>query len=201
MPAFGDALSAEQVRAFVRYLRGFCKETGWPTGNLNLPRPILTEKAFPENEFVIAPVASHDPNRFAEFAIKATYERRIGRRAEFEVFVPFESIKRGPRLTGVGDVGVGLKYVLTPRASRYLDYELARSSPSAPAASRGSRARTAPCSSRTVLAATTAGRAHVQGRFALGLPFGGSWQTREIGVRCVSRHRHQRRARYLDVRH
>src|SRR4030095_5690546 len=60
MPAFGDVLTADQVRGFVRHLRGFCKETGWPLGNLNLPRPIFAEKAVPGNEFIIAAAVSHD---------------------------------------------------------------------------------------------------------------------------------------------
>ena len=96
------------------------------------------------------------------------------------MFVPFESIKRGPRLTGVGDVGVGLKYVLTPRASRYLittGAELAFGTGRESGIAGAHGAVFEPY----LLAATTAGKAHVQGRFALGLPFGGSWQTREIG--------------------
>ena len=47
MPGFGEALKSDTIDEFVRYLRGFCKERGWPDGNLNLPRPIFTEKAFP----------------------------------------------------------------------------------------------------------------------------------------------------------
>ncbi len=49
MPSFGGALTSEQIDAVVRYLRTFCKSEGWPRGELNLPRPLLTEKAFPES--------------------------------------------------------------------------------------------------------------------------------------------------------
>jgi mono/diheme cytochrome c family protein len=42
MPAFGDVLTSGQVGEFVSLIRGFCRERGWPTGNLNLPRPIFT---------------------------------------------------------------------------------------------------------------------------------------------------------------
>src|SRR5262245_49649161 len=52
MPAFGDVITTEQVQGFVRHLRAFCIEKGWPSGNFNLPRPIFTEKAFPEDELV-----------------------------------------------------------------------------------------------------------------------------------------------------
>ena len=52
MPAFGDALSADQIERIVAYLRSFCRDSAWPPGELNLPRAFFTEKAFPENEAV-----------------------------------------------------------------------------------------------------------------------------------------------------
>src|SRR5688572_23273043 len=50
MPAFGDELSHGQIALIVDHVRTFCAERGWPRGDLNLPRPLVTEKAFPENE-------------------------------------------------------------------------------------------------------------------------------------------------------
>ena len=52
MPAFGDALSAEQIERVGQYLWTFCSDASWPRGDLNLPRAFFTEKAFPENETV-----------------------------------------------------------------------------------------------------------------------------------------------------
>jgi Cytochrome C oxidase, cbb3-type, subunit III len=75
MPAYGDAGTAEQIRAVVRYVRSLCRERGWPPGELNFPRPFLVEKAFPENEVI---VAAHGR------AQDLIYERRIGRRAQLE---------------------------------------------------------------------------------------------------------------------
>ena len=76
MPAFEDSLTPGQIAGFVTHMRGFCKASGWPSGNTNFPRPILTEKAFPENEFVILPAISHD----REFQITSLLERRLGKR-------------------------------------------------------------------------------------------------------------------------
>src|SRR5688572_23311848 len=45
MPAFGDSLTSVQIDKFVAHMRGFCRESGWPLGNANFPRPIFTEKA------------------------------------------------------------------------------------------------------------------------------------------------------------
>jgi hypothetical protein len=50
MPTFGEALSADQIRLVVSHVRTFCTSRGWPQGDLNLPRALVTEKAYPENE-------------------------------------------------------------------------------------------------------------------------------------------------------
>jgi hypothetical protein len=114
MPAFGDALTAEQIQGFVQLIRGFCKERGWPIGNMNLPRPMFTEKAFPENEVVFAPMISHRTDEPVEVAFATIFERRFGRRAQLEAVFPIESVSSGARETGVGDIELGLKYALTP---------------------------------------------------------------------------------------
>ena len=48
MPSFSEALTSAQIDRVVQYMRGFCREPAWPRGELNLPRPLATEKAFPE---------------------------------------------------------------------------------------------------------------------------------------------------------
>lgn len=101
MPGFEDSLTAEQIAGFVSHMRGFCKETGWPSGNTNFPRPIVTEKAFPENEFLILPAVSHE----RDVVIKALYERRIGKRSMVEIGVPFQN-------DGVDDVEIAFKHAV-----------------------------------------------------------------------------------------
>ena len=44
MPAFGEALSAEQVELVVSHVRAFCTSREWPLGELNLPRPLFTKR-------------------------------------------------------------------------------------------------------------------------------------------------------------
>ena len=101
MPAFEDSLTPAQVAAFVSHIRGFCKESGWPSGNANFPRPIITEKAFPENEFLILPAISHD----REFELKGIYERRLGKRSMFEIGLPITN-------DGVDEVELAVKHAL-----------------------------------------------------------------------------------------
>jgi hypothetical protein len=122
MPAFGDTLTDEQVYAFVEHIRGFCKEDGWPHGNMNFPRPIFTEKAFPENEFIVLPVVSHqreDGVTHNGFDLVALYERRVGRRGMWEAAVPLSgrSTAGTPR-RGIGDIELAFKYVLGADAAR-----------------------------------------------------------------------------------
>src|SRR5262245_60624576 len=87
MPAFGDALSMEQIEEVMQYLRKQCKEPAWPVGELNLPRPLFTEKAFPEDEWVVeAKVNTKDPN---DVSSRIIYEKRFGARNQLEFVAPF----------------------------------------------------------------------------------------------------------------
>jgi mono/diheme cytochrome c family protein len=116
MPSFVDALTAEQIDAVIAYLRGQCVDNRWARGELNLPRPLRTEKAFPESETVLTVGATtdHGPDWESELA----YERRLAVRDQLEVAIPFASIQTTDteRASGIGDVAVGLKHVfLTSR--------------------------------------------------------------------------------------
>lgn len=116
MPAFGSALSPAQIERVVAYLRTLCDDARWPHGELNLPRPIETEKAFPEDEtaLTVGAVAARG-SREATGAI--VYEKRLGARAQWEVNIPFGTRQRaetdGGGWTGgyVGDIALALKRV------------------------------------------------------------------------------------------
>lgn len=117
MPGFEDALTPEQVTLFVSHIRAFCTEPGWPSGNANFPRPILTEKAFPENELVILPAIAHFPEDAApsitEGMFKVVYERRFGKRSMFEIGVPLVTTNTFlTRTSGLGDIDVAIKHAL-----------------------------------------------------------------------------------------
>jgi hypothetical protein len=89
MPAFGEALSDAEIQRILDYLRGFCADTRWPRGELNLPRALVTEKAFPENEAVWTTSAAL--NGAGSVQHELLYERRLGARTQFELIVPFAS--------------------------------------------------------------------------------------------------------------
>ena len=54
MPAFEGILTGEQIDKVIDHVRSLCDEPAWPRGDLNLPRAMMTEKAFPENELVFS---------------------------------------------------------------------------------------------------------------------------------------------------
>lgn len=125
MPAFEDSLTPQQITAFVSHIRGFCGEPGWPVGNTNFPRPILTEKAFPENEVVLLPAVSHfsEPSApgITDASFKAVYERRFGKQSMIEVAVPLVTTNSLlTRTGGLGDIEVGLKHAAYFSQSRII---------------------------------------------------------------------------------
>ena len=112
MPAFGDALSEEQILAAIGYLRGLCRSRTWPRGELNLPRPLVTEKAFPENEAVLSTtIGTGDSTGIVN---QFLYEQRLGSRSQVEVAVPIEAQKGSADAWqgGIGDIAVAAKHVL-----------------------------------------------------------------------------------------
>ncbi|CAN5180797.1 hypothetical protein BH11MYX1_BH11MYX1_31010 [soil metagenome] len=109
MPAFDRVLGAEELSAIVWHLRTFCTDDRWPRGELNLPRPFLTEKAFPEDEFAVTAAATR-----TSITTTMQYERRLGARYQLEVTAPvlYSEQPTGGWAGGIGDLAFGLKRVL-----------------------------------------------------------------------------------------
>ncbi|MFL5307969.1 MAG: c-type cytochrome [Polyangia bacterium] len=127
MPAFGGALRDDELARAVDYLRGFCRQLpDWPLGELNLPRALFTEKAFPENEVVLtSAIALRGPGNVMN---ELVYEQRLGARAMFEVGIPFGvvNLTTAPAdmpgaapagwTAGLGDLGAAFKYAVAHSA-------------------------------------------------------------------------------------
>ena len=112
MPAFGDALSPDDIRLAISHVRTFCSDSSWPQGDLNLPRAFFTEKAFPENEAVWTMALNGGRERSIESEL--IYERRLGSRNQIEVAAPFSAFRDGSGQwsRGLGDIAVGFKRML-----------------------------------------------------------------------------------------
>lgn len=117
MPAYGDALSKEQILRILDYVRVFCKNKNWARGELNMPRALVTTKAYPEDEIVWA--ASVNLDNEDVIANELIYEQRFGARNQFEFIIPFgwsEQVSSNDGDTewtsSVGDIGLALKRVM-----------------------------------------------------------------------------------------
>jgi hypothetical protein len=93
----------------IEYLRGFCKDPSWPRGELNLPRALITDKAFPEDEAVVTTTVNTTGP--AAVTNEFVYERRFGIRNQVELVLPFAFQRQptGTWLGGVGDITLGYK--------------------------------------------------------------------------------------------
>jgi hypothetical protein len=113
MPAFGEAFTEEQILQILAYIRTFCGDDAWPRGELNLPRALVTEKAYPEDEAVTT--LSVDVEGPVGVINEVVYEKRFGPRNQVEVKLPFgvrEQAADGSWAVGLGDIAVGFKRAL-----------------------------------------------------------------------------------------
>jgi hypothetical protein len=122
MPAFGEALTDEQITMALDHVHTFCDDPAWPRGDLNFPRALITEKAFPEDELVLTTeIAAEGDGAFVE---EVLYERRFGAANQFEIKVPIAASEDGSNggwNAGVGDIELAAKRVLAhSKAAGYI---------------------------------------------------------------------------------
>ena len=111
MPSFKDLLTQEQIGKVIEYLRNLCTEKSWPRGNFNLPRPLITEKAFPEDEVVVS--AAINAQGTPGGGVTAIYEKRIGPSGMIEAAVPYNwTHDSSGTHSAFGDVALGYKQKL-----------------------------------------------------------------------------------------
>ncbi len=116
MPSFRDALTREQIALALQHIRTFCTNSAWPRGELNLPRPLVTTKAYPEDEVVFE--IGYDGAGLERLSAELIYEQRFGARNQFEIAIPFgwremETESNGLSDTtwesSLGDIVLGVK--------------------------------------------------------------------------------------------
>jgi mono/diheme cytochrome c family protein len=119
MPAFKDALTVDQVQVAVNHIRRFCTDSRWPRGELNLPRALITGKAYPEDEAVVTTLI--DTEGRGSILNKLVYEQRFGPRSQWEIVVPFgwletdnviEDDGSTRRTSSMGDIALAVKHTL-----------------------------------------------------------------------------------------
>jgi mono/diheme cytochrome c family protein len=116
MPAFGGALSETDLYKIIAHIKTFCEEPDWPRGELNLPKALFTEKAYPEDEWVMTTAFGRKPSSVSSSFV---YEKRFGPRNQIEIKVPFAASRdKGSWTGGSGDLALGFKRALAHSLDR-----------------------------------------------------------------------------------
>jgi mono/diheme cytochrome c family protein len=111
MPSFSEALTSEQIDDVIGYLRSLCRNPHWAPGELNLPRALVTEKAYPEDEVVISTALNVQGAPTGTTHI--IHEQRFGVKNQIEVDVPVNYQDQNHTwYGGVGDTTLALKRVM-----------------------------------------------------------------------------------------
>jgi mono/diheme cytochrome c family protein len=118
MPAFGDALTEDELFRIMGHIRTMCANDAWPRGELNLPRTFFTEKAYPEDEAVLTTGVALTGS--ASIANALVYEKRFGARNQIELKLPIEAARGANNAWagGAGDIAIGLKRAVAHNLDR-----------------------------------------------------------------------------------
>ena len=110
MPAFHPALTSGEILRVIEHVRSFCADPAWPRGNLNLPRALYTEKAFPEDEIVLTTAFNLQGTPAVNHTL--VIEKRLGARTNAELIVPgaFQKQPSGAWFGSVGDISLEMKH-------------------------------------------------------------------------------------------
>lgn len=109
MASWAGTYTENELKLAVSHMRTFCTDGRWPRGELNLPRPLVTAKAFPEDEMVVSTAGQR-----GNVTTKVHYERRFGPLNMVEIIVPLSSVTTGSRgrSTSIGDIALEYKRTL-----------------------------------------------------------------------------------------
>jgi hypothetical protein len=111
MPAFGELLTSEQINDVLAYMREFCTDKRWPRGELNLPRALVTEKAYPEDEVVIS--TAMNVTGAPGLTTDIIHEQRFGINNQIEIDVPINTQDQNHAWnSGLGDITFAVKRVM-----------------------------------------------------------------------------------------
>lgn len=114
MAPWGGVFTDQELALAIGHVRTFCADQRWPRGELNLPRPLVTAKAFPEDEAVVSTSAQS-----GNVVTKVHYERRFGPLNQVEVIVPISSVdKPSGSAAGLGDMALEYKRTLAHSLAR-----------------------------------------------------------------------------------
>ena len=112
MPAFGSLLSNSDIADVARYVKSLCADPDWVPGELNFPRPLITGKAFPEQEMIVGGRFGRNGKDVNEYL--GILEYRVNGLTNIEITSRALSINPdiGPTESGLGDTTLSVKRVV-----------------------------------------------------------------------------------------
>ncbi len=112
MPAWGDKLSKQEISDVAGFVKTLCEDQEWLTGALNFPRPLITGKAFPEQEIIVGgKFAQGDTNKSSQ---SLDIEYRIDGLTNIEVSTSAARVdpRNQSANSGIGDSSISVRRVL-----------------------------------------------------------------------------------------
>ena len=112
MPAFETVLSHSDIEDVARYVKSLCADPDWVPEELNFPRPLITGKAFPEQEMLVGGRFGRNGEKVNEYSGVLDY--RVNGLTNIEIRSRALSIKPdiGPTESGLGDTVLSVKRVV-----------------------------------------------------------------------------------------
>jgi mono/diheme cytochrome c family protein len=112
MPAFGNALTDAEIADVARYVKSLCADPDWVPGELDFPRPLITDKAFPEQEMIVGGRFGRNSKNVSEYFGRLEY--RVNGLTSIEIISRTLSINPniGPTESGLGDTSLSVKRVV-----------------------------------------------------------------------------------------
>ena len=121
MPAWQGTLTDEQITDAASYVKTLCRDPDWVPGELNLPRPLITDKAYPEQEAIVGGRLGRGPSKTTEAF--GTIEYRLNGLTNVELTTSYLNVRPdgGQPDSGLGDSVLSLNRVVAfSQANRWL---------------------------------------------------------------------------------
>ena len=112
MPAFGTALTDDEIADVACYVKSLCDDPDWVPGELNFPRPLITDKAFPEQEMIVGGRFGRNGKDVSEYFGRLEY--RVNGLTNIEIVSRALSFNPdiGPTESGLSDTSLSVKRVV-----------------------------------------------------------------------------------------
>jgi len=113
MPAWGKKLSDQEISDVAAYVKTLCTKKDWLTGDFNFPRPLVTGKAFPEQEVIFG--GKYGQGEVDQSSTSLALEYRLDGLTNMEVSTSVRRTNAAAESghSGIGDTSISMKRVLT----------------------------------------------------------------------------------------